>query len=72
MDNVYRQGFSKPYVAIFPESLLENTHTLAPTVVLGVDKDMVWESIRVLGGDGRDVVFVLLYDISNLQDGIAE
>lgn len=33
---------------------------------------MVWESVCVLGGDGRDVVFVLLDDIGDFQDGVAQ
>lgn len=72
MDDVYSQESSKLYVAIFPEFLLENAHALAPAIVLWVDKDVVWESVCVLGGDGRDVVFVLLHDIGDLQDGVAE
>jgi hypothetical protein len=54
------------------ESLLENAHALTPAVVLGVDKDVVWEGIGVLGGDWRDVVFVLLDDVGDFHDGVAE
>ena len=60
------------YVAEFPESLLENAHTLAPAVVLRVDQDMIRESVRVLGGNGRNMVFVLLDDIGDFKDGVAE
>jgi hypothetical protein len=54
------------------ESLLENAHTLTPAVVLRVDKDVVWEGIGVLSGDWWDVVFVLLDDVGNFHDGVAE
>lgn len=52
--------------------LLENAHALTPAVVLGVDKDVVWKGIGVLGGDWRDVVFVLLDDVGDFHDGVAQ
>lgn len=54
------------------EYLLEDAHTLAPAVVLGVDKDVVWEGVGVLGGDWRHMVFVLLDDVGDFHDCVAE
>jgi hypothetical protein len=54
------------------ESLLENAHALTPAVILWVDKDMVWEGVGVLGSDWWHVVFVLLDDVGDLHDGVAE
>ena len=54
------------------DCLLEDAHTLAPAVVLGVDKDMVWEGVCVLGGNWGHVVFVLLNDVGDFYDGVAE
>lgn len=59
-------------MALSQYSLLENTHALAPAIVFGIDQDVVWKGVGILSGDWRDMVFVLLDDVGDFQDGVAE
>lgn len=56
------------------ESVSEDAHPGSPRIGGGlwVYNELVWERVLIGGGDGRYVVFVLIYDIHDFEGGFLE
>lgn len=57
---------------IFGSIRLEYPHPLSPTIMFWVQQDVVGKGVRLVGGDGRNVVLVSVHDRDDFHRCVLE